>query len=571
MGKKRSCQDVREPRLLNEAEAQLYGWVEEEVFTQPSVIQGDFLPELCRNIRLMGDAESEGDYVLEAAGPSDRVPFRAERGSPHFLWVYQEHFTRLRVSLPFSDFQRDVLTRCKFGFHPTARMLLYIYDVLVLPPGKGYVSFRAHQGRKMLGSYEESIQEFKWHYFKVLSSPGKRAFWLDDEGNPFPWVYWNPEVKDFTVYILDPLEMAACKFLLSLPAGLPKKNDFPCRWILDHSDAEVAQFLGGLLEVKMRQNRLDKLRAQLAYTSKMGPCSILPVSIHLNNPSAIPSAAAGTSSSADADASLRKKVPPGTICLDAEEGVKEDPSADLRRKRQKRKQDEVDLTDWVLGENSAWEHDVHPVDLAFLDNFDYRKTVDGGVASSYMRRSLVNMPPEQLLGESYRFTTKALACFQVGLEGTIASKLKTEKELAAAQDQISVQKAERDSGLAYLPLKEKVDTLNDQLSEKEGERQSALDRVAQLEEDNKVLSAQLASCQLSLEKEQKKVEAAEKDVKALNSSLVERQAALGAAYASAKFWEAEWKKLGEETLDMCQETLEIVLDQVSHLCPRVDF
>ncbi|MED6132828.1 hypothetical protein PIB30_022612 [Stylosanthes scabra] len=251
--------------------------------------------------------------------------------------------------------------------------------------------------------------------------------------------------------------------------------------------------------MKMKQNRLDKLRAQLADTSKMGPHSILPVAILVNNPSVVPSAAAGVSSSADAAASLKviqpspsvttrsqKKVPPDTICLDAEE------------------------------------------------------VVDGGVASSSIRRFLVRMPPEQLLGESYCFTTEALACFR----GSIAYKLKTEKELAAAQYHIYVLKAERDYALAYLPLKE------------------------ELKEDNKVLSTQLASCQLFLEREQKKVEAAMKDLKALYSSLVERETALSTTNASAEFWEAEWKKLGEETLDMCQETLEIVLDQGRRIYKR---
>ncbi|MED6108150.1 hypothetical protein PIB30_020762 [Stylosanthes scabra] len=311
----------------------------------------------------------------------------------------------------------------------------------------------------------------------------------------------------------------------------------------------------------MKQNCLDKLRAQLADTSKMGPRSILPVANLVNIPVTVPSVAVSASSSTDVAASLKviqpspsvttcsqKKLPPGTICLDAEEGVKEDPSADLRRKRQKRKHDDVSVTDRVPEEDSAWEHDVHPVDLAFPDKFDYRKAIDGRVASSSVRRALVKMPPEQLLRESYRFTTKALACFQ-----------------------ISVLTAERDSALAYLPLKEEVDTLKDQLSEREGERQSALDRVNQLEEDVKVLNTQLASRRFSLEKEQKKVEVDEKDISALNASLVEKQAALGTANASAEFWEAEWKKLGDETLDMCQETLETVLDQFSHLCPGVDF
>ncbi|MED6216724.1 hypothetical protein PIB30_010471 [Stylosanthes scabra] len=376
----------------------------------------------------------------------------------------------------------------------------------------------------------------------------------DDESRSFPWVYWNPEVKDFTVFNLDPLEMVACKFLLSLPTGLPKKkNDFSCRWILDHNDFEVAQFFDSLLEVQMKQNRLDKLKAQLANTSKMGLRSILLVSTPVTIPAVVPSAAGGASSSTDAAASL-KKVPPGTICLDAEENVKEDPQADLRRKRQKRKQTESDATDRVLGKDSAWEHDVHPVDLGFPDNFDYRKAIDGW--GSFILCSPGSC--EDAFGT-------------VGLEGTLSSKLKIEKELTATQDQIAVLTVERDSALAYLPLKKEVDPLKDQLSEKEGERQSALDRVNQLEEDIKVLNTQLVSYQLSLEKEQKRVEASVNDVRALNASLMEKQTALSTTTTSAEYWEAEWKKSGDETMDMCQETLETVLDQVTHLSLRIDF
>ncbi|MED6179388.1 hypothetical protein PIB30_000501 [Stylosanthes scabra] len=107
----------------------------------------------------MEDSGAEGDYVLEAAGSSDRVPFRAGEDRPHFLWVYRELFTRLRMRLPFSDFQRDVMTRCRvavsqlhlngwgfilafekvclhYGFRPTIRLFFYIYD-LHFPPG-GY-------------------------------------------------------------------------------------------------------------------------------------------------------------------------------------------------------------------------------------------------------------------------------------------------------------------------------------------------------------------------------------------------------------------------------------------------
>ncbi|MED6116051.1 hypothetical protein PIB30_096499 [Stylosanthes scabra] len=170
MGKKKACQD-------------------------PSLVGSDSLPEFRRDYPFMEDSGAEGDYVLEAAGPSDRVPFRAGEDGPHFLWVYQELFTRLRMRLLFSDFQRDVMTRCRvavsqlhlngwgfilafekvcfcYGFRPTIRLFFYIYDVYFPPGGYGYISFRARQGRRLFDSYEESIQEFKWHYFKILAAPG---------------------------------------------------------------------------------------------------------------------------------------------------------------------------------------------------------------------------------------------------------------------------------------------------------------------------------------------------------------------------------------------------------------
>ncbi|MED6144845.1 hypothetical protein PIB30_019277, partial [Stylosanthes scabra] len=154
------------PRPLDAVETRLYGWVEEAVLTQPSLDESDLLPEFRRNFPLMEDSGAEGDYVLEAARPSDRVPFRADEDGPHFLWVYQELFTCLRMRLPFSDFQRDVMTRCRvavsqlhqngwgfilafekvclhYGFRPTIRLFFYIYDVHFPPGGYGYISFRA--------------------------------------------------------------------------------------------------------------------------------------------------------------------------------------------------------------------------------------------------------------------------------------------------------------------------------------------------------------------------------------------------------------------------------------------
>ncbi|MED6119935.1 hypothetical protein PIB30_016314 [Stylosanthes scabra] len=109
------------------------------------------------------------------------------------------------------------------------------------------------------------------------------------------------------------------------------------------------------------------------------------------------------------------------------------------------------------------------------------------------------MPPQQLLGESYHFSAKSLACLQVGVETSLAAKVKVEKEHSAALDQIEILKGERDSALAFLPLKDK--------------------RIAKLEEDNGVLKTLLESSQLSLEGEKKRSEAAEKQAGSFAASL----------------------------------------------------
>ncbi|MED6188231.1 hypothetical protein PIB30_084082 [Stylosanthes scabra] len=78
MVKKKSCQNHRVPRVLSVAERELYGWVDGEILTQPSVVEADMLPELRREMRLTVDRVAEGYFVLEVAGPSDRV----SEGSP---------------------------------------------------------------------------------------------------------------------------------------------------------------------------------------------------------------------------------------------------------------------------------------------------------------------------------------------------------------------------------------------------------------------------------------------------------------------------------------------------------
>ncbi|MED6227190.1 hypothetical protein PIB30_111007, partial [Stylosanthes scabra] len=84
----------------------------------------------------------------------------------------------------------------------------------------------------------------------------------------------------------------------------------------------------------------------------------------------------------------------------------------------------------------------------------------------------------------------------------------------------------------------------------EGERLSALARMAEVEAAAKVQAAELESCRAALLKEQVALESAE---------------------AAAAHWQGEWKSLAEETGEMVQETFDILMDQVRHLHPAIDF
>ncbi|MED6224367.1 hypothetical protein PIB30_083263 [Stylosanthes scabra] len=104
------------------------------------------------------------------------------------------------------------------------------------------------------------------------------------------------------------------------------KSNFKCRWIFDHSDAEVGAFLDSLLGDMEKQSRFDRLMEKMAEVEGMGPRSVLR---HARAPAAPvpPTPSSGV-------AKTRKKPPVASSCkpfsMERGEGVKEDPSADLK-------------------------------------------------------------------------------------------------------------------------------------------------------------------------------------------------------------------------------------------------
>ncbi|MED6199582.1 hypothetical protein PIB30_077279 [Stylosanthes scabra] len=451
MAKKKSCQNIHNPRVLSAAERDLYGWVDAEVFTQSSVISSDDLPELRREMRLTEDVASERDYVIEAVGPSDRLPLQAPEDRTHFLWVYVELFTCLGVRLPFTDFQREVLTRCRvatsqlhlngwgflhtfervclhFGFRPSWCIFLYTYQLHAPPPRNGFYLSVLTKGDGFLTPLRSLFRNSN-------GTTSSHPFWLDDEGKPFPWVYWNPEARECRITTLDPLETLAFQFLQSLPVGLGKKSNFKCRWILDHSDADIGAFLG-IVEGMGPHSILPHTRALGATSGASGSNLVAPVS----TPAA--------------------SVPPVP------------PSGAVKA----RKKPSVASSGKPFS-----EHEVNPIDRAFPTDYNFRAALDAGLMQGPIREILGPLVPEQLIGTAQYLACKLTACLQV-----------------------DVLTAERDSALAAPLLNSKIKSLSQELELAEGGRLSTFVRMKEVEEGAKVQAAELESCHFVLEQERKK-------------------------------------------------------------------
>ncbi|MED6122699.1 hypothetical protein PIB30_042253 [Stylosanthes scabra] len=285
--------------------------------------------------------------------------------------------------------------------------------------------------------------------------------------------------------MLDPLETLAFEFLQSLPAGLGKKYNFKCRWILDHNNTDVGTFLDSLLKDMEKQSRFDRLMQKMKEAEGVGPRSILPSS-------RAQTAASGASASGPVASAFTPatSVPPAPstsapkaggkptnataarpFSMEREEGAREDLAADLRQKRRKGKVSEASAEEAALG-------------VTLLGS------ISSGATSS-----------------DCSFPT---ACLQ---------------ELATTKDQVDVLTAEMNSALAAPLLHAKIKSLSEELERAEGKRLSAFDRMKEVEERAKVQVAELESCCSALAKERKNVDSLTQSLKGKQTALDEAEAA----------------------------------------------
>ncbi|MED6197055.1 hypothetical protein PIB30_053185 [Stylosanthes scabra] len=277
-----------------------------------------------------------------------------------------------------------------------------------------------------------------------------------------------------------------------------------------------------------KQSRYDRLKQKIAEAAGVGPRLVLP---HARSPpntsgasafgQAVPAPAlvASTIPAPPPDVAKKKESsrdPSGKpLSVEGEEGAKEDPSADLKKKGRKRKAPEASAEEAALGADSSRVHKVSPINRAFPDDCNFRAALDAGLTNGPTREILGPLVPEQLLGTAQHLACQLTACLQ------------------------SWRFLKASASLLLLACRRWRRRL--------GCRLHSLSPVG-------------------LRWKRRK-----KEAEVLAKSLREKQTALEGVEAAAAHWWDEWKSLAEETGDMVQETFEILMDQVRHLNPAIDY
>ena len=191
-----------------------------------------------------------------------------------WLWVYEPMFTTLGVRLPFSPFVMGLLNRCDVApsqLHPNSWAAIryfemvceylelptfvniFLYLFLLTNPSrqgkakKGYMSFRAQQGRRIFGLFEDSYHGFKSTFFKVRPIEGHQPFWLTAKGERWIPTYWSFRARsDYLIKIsydwLSPEDRNIVDILLAI---FGERNLNPR---MDMGDREAGRsYVGGFL------------------------------------------------------------------------------------------------------------------------------------------------------------------------------------------------------------------------------------------------------------------------------------------------------------------------------------
>ena len=207
-----------------------YPWASDRLFVETSSLTAivDWRAHLDSEPNFVGRAfgRVHDAYISVrpcVAGEPVCVDNRANDGEP-FFFFYQTIFKRIRPRLPFTRFERELLTELNvdpaqlhpnswafirafsilcgyFGHPPSVDIFLHFFEAKSLGNNL-WVSFSGVTGRVIFTLFQQSYKGFKGKFFRVCCSDHDRTT-LDG----FP-LYWVNEVKSKKAKSLDELSSA---------------------------------------------------------------------------------------------------------------------------------------------------------------------------------------------------------------------------------------------------------------------------------------------------------------------------------------------------------------------------
>ena len=178
-------------------------WVDSMVFLCVSLVDSEFCQRLRQFHRVCSSVGEEKNYELVPPTSEERVCFSTwVAGDRPFFYAYDFFFGQLGITLPFTEFETDLLWSCNVapsqlhpnswgfikifqllcnGFGIPASQALFFYLFVLTKPGvvkkkAAWVSFRSTQGKKVFSMFDESFRDFKNYFFKVRVVEGIRPF-----------------------------------------------------------------------------------------------------------------------------------------------------------------------------------------------------------------------------------------------------------------------------------------------------------------------------------------------------------------------------------------------------------
>ncbi|KAL4392791.1 hypothetical protein AHAS_Ahas03G0380400 [Arachis hypogaea] len=109
-------------------------WVDVTILSIVPVVDNEYIKTFRRQHRLCKGREDEEEYEIVAPNPEDRNCFsRLDKSECHFVFMYECLFTRLGVSLSFSDFELEILRICRVfpsQVHPNSWSFMKVYQLV---------------------------------------------------------------------------------------------------------------------------------------------------------------------------------------------------------------------------------------------------------------------------------------------------------------------------------------------------------------------------------------------------------------------------------------------------------